>query len=256
MSLRRAWPLLLSIVCGLGIAVFGAYQYQEYVQTHRETVKVIVASHNIMPYSVITPADLTEKQVVQGMEVPDAVVSADEAVGKIALTLLYGGEQIRRDKLGTKELHQDRQIVGVNINVARAAGGWLRPGDLVDVWWVPSGSQMEAPGAGWFLAAESAIVLDIRDSSGKSLFDHQQNSVIPNASQSAGPAVAVLAVKEDQVQRVVGGAAPNSQNVVLTLKFKEKELMKSAEEAGHQGSDLSNPGVNPGTGTGGTGTGN
>lgn len=219
--LARSWPLVLALVAGLAVAAFSARQLLAYARTHQEKVSVVVAARDIAPYEVIRPEDLARRAVVKGAEDPGAVKSEREAVGKVARSLILEGEQVRPEKLAGPEALKDRQVVALNVDLSRCAGGTLAPGDLVDVWWV--GDVGAAPGLGWVKVSSDAIVLDVRDSSGRSLTGGRpgvlQQAAASLGQQGALPAVVVLAVKAADVSRVVGGASPKSQNVVLTKKF-------------------------------------
>ncbi|SHE97554.1 pilus assembly protein CpaB [Desulfofundulus australicus DSM 11792] len=218
-SIRRHLPLLAAVAIGLAVALFSARYLLLYVNTHRETVRVPVPARDIPPYTVISSQDVTWRDIVAGGEEPGAVRDPAEAVGKLSLTTLYRGEQIRKERLADPGLVAGRQVVSLNVDVARCVGGSLRAGDLVDVWWVNDPN----PATGWTLAASDAVVLDIRDSAGKSVL--ASNNIVQQAlggaapSSSNPPAVVVLAVKTGDVPKVVGGASPKSQNVVLTKKF-------------------------------------
>jgi len=98
----------------------------------------------------------------------------------------------------------------------------LRPGDIADAWWIPSGGSDQIPGVGWIEVAANATVVDIKDSTGKSLFASGgsiQQELIPSGMSSGSPSVAVLAVNASDVSRIIGGAIPKSENIVLTKKF-------------------------------------
>lgn len=221
-DLKSSIPLLLAVVGGLLVAFLAGRFYLQYVNTHRETVSVVVPARDIPPYTVISEADLTTTPIPVGGEDPAAARDASEVVGRLTLHPLYKGEQVRRERLVDPSVVRDRQVVSVSVDVARCVGGSLQPGSLVDVWWV---NDPAVPGT-WQLVAADAVVLDLKDSSGKSVVQ-QQGSVIQQVVTGGGqgpaspPAVAVLAVKTPDVPRVVGGASMKSQNIVLAKKYSE-----------------------------------
>lgn len=230
---RRSWPTLLAVVIGLIVAFIAAYQLRQYTNTHVETVRVPVPARDIPPYTVITSGDLTWRIVVKGGEEPGAIRDPSDAVGRLALSTLYKNEQIKKERLIDAKLVKDKQIVSVNVDIARSIGGSLQAGDLVDVWWVPADSSTE-PGVGWMKIASNTIVLDVRDSSGKSVF--QQGGVVQQAlAGSIGvpatpPAVAILVVDSTEVPKIIGGASPKSQSIVLSKKFVPTEETVQAVE--------------------------
>lgn len=246
-SLKRSWPTVLAVVIGIAVALFAAIQLRHYTMTHVETVNVPVPAHDIPPYTVITPGDLTWRAVVKGGEEPGAARSPSEVVGKLSLSTLYRGEQIKKERLVDAKLVKGKQIVSVNIDVSRSIGGSLQPGDLVDVWWVPIDSSTE-PGVGWVKVASNAVVLDVRDSSGRSVLQ-RSGSVQQAIAGSIGvpatpPAVAILVVDSSEVPRVIGGASPKSQNVVLAKKFAPTEEAPQSLEQPAQGQQSTEGGTN------------
>lgn len=222
-SVQRYIPLALAVLIGIGLAFFAARQMLRYTETHKETVRVPVPAHDIASYMVIGSKDLIWREVVRGGEEIGAVKTPSKIVGKVALYPLYRGEQIREERLGdTKDL-MERRIVSVNIDVGRCVGGSISPGDLVDVWWV---DEVSTPGIDWVLAVPDAVVLDVRDSNGRSVvsagggvIQQAQQVVSGGAAVSGPPAIAVLAVKREDVPKMVGGAHPRSDQVILVKKF-------------------------------------
>lgn len=237
-GLIRRWSLLVAIVVGVAVSLFSAVQMKEYAKTHVETERVPVPVRDIPPYTVISNEDLTWRAVAKGGVDPGAARSFSEVVGKIPVATLYKGEQIEKRRLADISLAKGKQVVSVNVDVTRSVGGSLQAGDIVDVWWVPTEGTY-APGAGWIKVASNAVVLDIRDSTGRSVL--QRGSVQQAIAGSVGipsspPSVAVLVVNSSEVPMLVGGATPKSQNVVLTKKFApSSEAPESAAQAPQTG---------------------
>lgn len=229
-GLRRHIPLVIAIIAGLAVALASAKYMLVYVNTHKETVKVPVPARDISPYTTISSEDIVWREIVKGGEDPGAIRDPSEAVGKLTIAPLYRNEQIRKERLTDSNLVAGKQIVSLNIDVARSVGGALKAGDLVDVWWV-----LDPALPNWSLAAVDAVVLDMRDSSGRSVLPAgggivQQAFGSAAPVQSNPPAVAVLAVRSEEVSRVVGGASPKSQNAVLAKKFMPTPHVSAAAE--------------------------
>ena len=206
---------------GIAVALIAARQMMAYAESHVQMVRVVVPARDIPAYSVITPADLTWREVVRGAEQEGTVKDPAEAVGAVALAPLYRGEQIRKERLGAAKDLSGRQVVAVNVDVTRSAGGMLAAGDLVDLWWVVEGS---GPGLGGQPVAVDAVLVDLKDSAGRSLILRGAQGGLMGLAQGnepaqAAPAVAVVAVKPEEVRNVVGGALPKAANVVLVKKF-------------------------------------
>jgi hypothetical protein len=166
---------------------------------------------------------------VIGSKQPDTINSPSDAIGKMTTITMYQGDQVETKRLEDPALVSGKQLVTVNIDLARCDAGYLKPGDVTDAWWVPSGGNIQTPGIGWVQVATNATVVDIKDSTGKSLFFGEgsglaQQALISSGSQAAGsPAVAVLAVNDSDVSKIIGGAIPKSENIVLTKKFSQEE---------------------------------
>jgi len=245
-NIRRNWPTLAAVVIGIAVALVAAYQLYRYTSTHKEMVRVPVPVRDIPPYTVLSSADIGWRAVVKGGEEPGAVRDPSEAVGKLTLSALYQNEQIKRERLADAKLVKDKQIISVNVDVTRSVGGSLRVGDLVDVWWIPTEGSMQTPGVGWIKVAANAVVLDIRDSSGKSVLAQQEGVVQQALAGSMGapatpPAVVILAIDSKDVSRVIGGASPKSQNIVLSKKFAatadQVQLQQSSQNPNEQGGE-------------------
>ncbi|MGI9862533.1 SAF domain-containing protein [Moorella naiadis] len=209
---------MVAIIVSLTVALFSAKQLKAYVNAHQETVRVVVASRDIPPYTVLSQEDLSWRAVIKGGEEPGTIKDPAEAVGKMTLSLVPKDQQIARAYLVDAKLAGDREVISLNVDVTRCVGGSLKSGDLVDVWWVVP-ELANSPGGGRYLAATDAIVLDIRDSNGKSTVQQAGGFLNVGNAQAAPPAVAVLAVKPDDVPNVVAGASPKSQNIVLVKKY-------------------------------------
>ena len=207
--MKRYWKVYIAILLGGAIAIYGGIQYKVYVNSNLEKISVIVAASDIKPYTMIRESDLTEALVVKGTENENRCIDMREVLGKVTIAEIKKGEQILKNNLVSADLVQDRSIVALNISTTRVVGGWARPGDFVDVWWIKHTE--DVPGAEWFRVATNAKLLDVRDSACRSVRYGGESS----------PAIAILAVRNEDVQRVVGGAMDDSKNVVLTVKYTE-----------------------------------
>ena len=208
---------------GIAVAPLAATRLMHYTSTHVAMEALPVMSRNVGPYTVLQQGDIVMQEEVVGSKQPDAINSPADAVGKMSTGPLYQGDQINSSALVNPAQVNGKQIVAVNIDLARGDAGYLRPGDTCDVWWIPSNGNDQTPGIGWVEAATNAVVVDIKDSAGKSIFVGEgtvQETIAGLSGSSAGsPAVAVLAVNSSDVSRIIGGAVPKSQNIVLTKKF-------------------------------------
>lgn len=220
-SRRIPWAVVLAVGLGLAVTVVSTKFLIRFAGERQVTAQIPVPAREIRAYSEIGPEDIVVKSIpVSGVQ-PDVARTTAEVVGKVAAVPLYPGEQIRKERLIAKtEFDPGQQIVTVNVNLVRAGAGTIRPGDLVDVYWLQGET---VPGA---LLASDARVLDIRDGQGKRIGEPVPGNdlaaqVAASKSQAGIPAVAVLAVKPSEVPQVVRGAWKTSENVVLVKKFRE-----------------------------------
>jgi hypothetical protein len=239
------WPIIAAVVLGLLVAAIAATRLMRYTNTHIAMESVLVMAHDVGPYTVLQASDIAAQQEVNGSKQPDTINSPSEAIGKMTTITMYQGDQVETRRLADPAQVQDRQLVSINIDLARSDAGYLRPGDTADAWWIPSGGNTQTPGIGWVQVATNAVLVDIKDSTGKSLFSGGGSSIQQAlVGQAAGsPAVAVLAVNASDVSKIIGGAVPKSENIVLTKKFSQEEqaVDQPAGQTGNQGVQQSEP---------------
>ena len=101
------WPLIGAIAVGLIVAGFGGTQYKNYVNTNRETVRVLVPAKNIPPYTALRPGDFKWETIAKGGEAPGTVTDTEQLKGKISLSTLYQGEQIKIERIGDASLAEE-----------------------------------------------------------------------------------------------------------------------------------------------------
>jgi Flp pilus assembly protein CpaB len=223
---RTNWPIIAAVVFGLLVSAIAATRLMCYTSTHVAMENVSVMAHDVSPYTVLQVSDITIQQEVKGSRQPGTISDPSEAIGKMTTSAIFKSEQIETKRLADAKIAQGKQIVSVNIDLARSVGGWLQPGDIVDAWWIPSEGNIQTPGIGWVQVATNAVVLDLKDSTGKSLFTGGgtiQQALVNTVSTAAGsPAIVVLAVNAGDVGRVVGGAIPKSESIVLVKKFSQE----------------------------------
>lgn len=137
--------LILAIVFAL-LAAFGAYQYLESVKdTYRTSgnyAQVAVAKHRIPAKTPITEQMLEFKEMPVEYIMPGAVVDTKDAVGKLARSDFYPGEQVFTSKLiGPNDpagglaakVEQGKRAVTIPASNVSALHGLLGIGDSVDV---------------------------------------------------------------------------------------------------------------------------
>lgn len=116
------------------------------LENYRDPVDVIVAKADIKEGDKITPELLTVKAVPPKFIQPYATARAGDLVGQVAIAPIAKDEQVMRSKLRrANELPASAKLSGVTPEEKRAVtigtdaltgvGGFVRPGDTVDVLW-------------------------------------------------------------------------------------------------------------------------
>lgn len=222
------WTKIIIFIICLIVSIVGAAGYKNYLANNQEMIRVSVPARDIPPYTMIYPNDVEWKKVLKGAEEDGAVRSPNEAVGMMANCTLYQGEQIKRKRLLEPSEIRAKQVLAVNIDVNRGLGGTVQAGDMVDAWWIPPDTPIQTPGQGWLQVGHDAIVLDVRDSAGKSVMGTVvSNSLVTVPAPASPPAIVVLAVRQTDVSNLVGAALPRIQNIVLVKKYAPDSAVSS-----------------------------
>ncbi len=178
-------------------------------------VTAIVAAKSIAPYTILDKENLKKIQVPKDRLDPQAINNPDELFGKITTIRILCNEQIRKEKISSDLNIKDKEIVAINVDMTRAGAGWIQSGDIVDVW------QINRDGKGYnALIAPNAIVLDLRNSAGKSVFTNTTEimaSITSSITPSSSPTIAILVINAEHTHKIV--AAARNQDSVLVKKF-------------------------------------
>jgi len=143
MKPRTMLVLVLALVCGgsaaVGVSQMGA---QRRASADRETTPVLVAKADIARGSVLKEEDLDLRQWPTALAPAGAVGSLDQAVDRVNLVPLAEGEAVLASKLAAEDSgiglaamipHGMRAFTIDTPHVAAGVGGFLMPGDKVDV---------------------------------------------------------------------------------------------------------------------------
>lgn len=210
-----SWPLVAAAAVGIAVAVAATLFLLRFAAERQPTAVVPVPRRDIAPYTEIAPGDLEWRTIPANGFEPGAVRDPGQIVGRLSLAPLYRGEQIRAERLAPKGFAPDVQLVTVNVDLTRSGGGEIRPGDLVDVYWL-TGDQ--APAA---LVARDARVVEFLDAQGRPAGREPAPALLSGqVSQPALPAIVTLAVRPEEVGQLVRGAWHDSKAVVLVKKFR------------------------------------
>lgn len=210
--MRRVWMAALVSLVFLTVAG-GSWWYLQAQAMPQNAVSLPVPARDIEPYTVIRSEDLTTKQFADAHEW--AAQNAGEIVGKVAVSRLTRGWPI--DQRDISDPAGDHQVVGVNVDAARYGG--VRPGDLVDVYWLTPDEGAWNPVRAARLVAQNARVVRVADEKGQPC-DEQPGIALTG---TRGPAVVYLMVDPGEVERVIGGAALKNASIALAKKSKPTE---------------------------------
>jgi len=154
---KRLIPLVFAVVMGL-VAVGLLRQYvsqqrqtleqerKKLLSSYPEPIQVVIAGKDISEGVPLEPSLLSTTQVPERFIQPYAVRAAGEVLGLITLTPIAEGEQILLNKLRRPDTApkdatlsaltpKGKRAVTIGVDVITGVGGFVRPGDTVDVLW-------------------------------------------------------------------------------------------------------------------------
>lgn len=202
---------LLLVIVALAVAGYSTYELKGYLEKNRPQEQVLVAKKDIMPYTVITADDLGYIILPEGSKMQGSIQDPKQVIGKRAMATIFRSEQILPQKLAEGLLlGQDEREVGVPTDLVRAVGMTVKPGDNVDVYWLPEEKKglptKDQPAIQQAqLIAENAVVVDVINKNNASVFSaapatqEERN----RSNDGSAPAVVVLKVKSGDVQKIV-----------------------------------------------------
>ncbi len=180
---RRLVPLGVAALVGL-IAVGLMQQYlrqkeqvlerelQRVRATYPEPVPVVVAAHDLDAGIVLDASDVATADVPERFFQPYAVRNPHEVLGMVTLAPIAEGEQILSNKIRRPEdvplgstlsglLPQGNRAVTIGVDSLTGVGGFVQPGDAVDVLWtitVPLPDQSGNQTVTWTLFQDVPVV--------------------------------------------------------------------------------------------------
>ncbi|WP_459908242.1 CpaB family protein [Desulfotomaculum defluvii] len=225
---------------------------QTWVDTHQEKVKVPVVMQKVPQYSIIGPGMIEMQDKLKLATDPYAIKTLQEIEGKVAVTDLIPGEQIRSDKLANTDILLQPGEAFVTVRIEKpeqALAGQIRANSIVNVMWTAG------PNSPSSILAEKARVMTLLDEGLKpvhtaSIFQ----GVVTNAAEQAPIAKYVmLKVKEREsyefTRPLTGGFILLSEvsKGVQTPISSAPNGENSSTQQGNQPTDSQNnsPGINP-----------
>ena len=162
--MRRLVPLVFAILMG-SFAAFFAHQWvsqqrrvleserkelageREKVKAQYQTpIEVVVASKDLQEGTTLEPSHVKMATIPERFVQPYAVRAPREVVGKVAAAPIAEGEQVLLNKLRRVEdtpsgstlsslMPKGRRAVTIAVDLLTGVGGFVRPGDVVDLMW-------------------------------------------------------------------------------------------------------------------------
>lgn len=162
--------LILGVVgCGIGAVIF-THRYleeqrlviqeqerQRVAASQPATVEVVVAATDIAENTVLAPAHLQMASIPEQFVQPYAARLPGEVEGKLTMAPIAKGEQVLSNKVRRREevpagstlssvTPKGKRAVTISVDTMTGVGGFVRPGDLVDILWtlkLPAEGQSE-----------------------------------------------------------------------------------------------------------------
>ncbi|ABO49362.1 SAF domain protein [Desulforamulus reducens MI-1] len=183
------------VLVGIGVTAGSVGQLQTWVDTHQEKVKVPVVKQKVTQYSMIGPGMIEMQDKLKLAADPYAVKTLQEIEGKVAVTDLIPGEQIRPDKLANTDILLQPGEAFVTVRIEKpeqALAGQIRANSIVNVMWTAG------PNSPSSVLAEKARVMSLMDEGLKPVHTASVfQGVVTNATgQAPIPKYVMLKVKE------------------------------------------------------------
>lgn len=168
-AIKRILPIAFAIIMGL-VAVGLTRQYlqqeqrklqrewQRLSENYKDPIEVVVASKDLAEGTTIEAAQLKMASVPDRFVQPYATRSPQDLIGKVTVAPMAEGEQILLNKLRRPEqvpvgstlsalTPKGKRAVTIGVDTMSGVGGFVRPGDTVDLLWtfkLPGGGGQES----------------------------------------------------------------------------------------------------------------
>lgn len=166
-KLKRFLPILFSLAMGvLAVVIMNQYlgqqrrllerERQRLAATYQDPIEVIVAAKDLPEGVALASSHLKAAQIPERFVQPYAARSASEVTGLVTIAPMAEGEQILTSKVRRKEdIPQDTTLSGltpkgkravtIGVDAVTGVGGFVRPGDAVDLLWTLKVPAPDAP---------------------------------------------------------------------------------------------------------------
>ena len=198
--------------------------------------KAVIATSSIPAGSVVESSDVSLEPVsiapANGFKTPQKVVGR-KVSSSIGLGEPVVQRHFRRGGELASDLPEGTRAVSVSVNEVSGVGGFVEPGDRVDLGlFLPSGNEVDSSQAQVLL--RDVVVLAFGQRSTR--HEGQQEGKVPNP----GASNAVLAVPEESVARVLLGASTGRVTLLLRpgepAGVADTQAESGTDQAGRDGS--------------------
>ena len=156
-GVRRLMPVIFAVIMGLAaVLIMKQFLNQEYRKVERERqrlladyqapVKILVAAKDLPEGTPLEAVHLATTSIPQKFVQPFAARSPNELLGLVTLAPLAEGEQLLTNKVRRPDvmptsatlsgvMPKGKRAVTIGVDAITGVGGFVRPGDAVDVLW-------------------------------------------------------------------------------------------------------------------------
>jgi len=216
---------IIAIIAAVLVYVVITSQNRTATTQAPQKTSVVVASTNIPAYTRITPGMVEVKEVAINTAPSNAITQSAQVVGQIAQYAITSGQLLVRGDVVeagpsqglTFVIPKGRRAVTVALDAISGVGGFVQPGDRVDVLATFDSDEMTVTK----MIMQNTEVLAMNTQTGRPKAGNSEASGDSGAARDAESPVteavknATLAVTPDEAQRIILAAYKGSLHMVL-----------------------------------------
>lgn len=190
---KKAILIALSLILAGGLSFF-QYQYFKSMAESDKKIQVIVAASDIKAGEKVD-TKLGIKVIPQSAYVKEMYLANEKAIG-YAKVDISAGSYVLKSMVSHEEvpvLKEDMRRVTIGVNLTSSLAGKIKPGDFVDIGWVPKD---EAKDGASKIVAEKVQIYDVVNKSGEDVRKADKNNQYDK--ESLIPAAVTLIVTPEQ----------------------------------------------------------
>jgi len=169
MKPRRMAPIAFGVFLGIVAVILMSQflgqqrrvllqQQKKLAALYQNPVKIFVAAKDIPAGAPIAKEQLAQAEIPEKFVEPYATQNAGQLIGRVAIAPIAAGEQLLTNKVRSADqapagttlssvLPKGKRAVTIGIDAMTGVGGFVRPGDSVDILWsfkLPGGAGQES----------------------------------------------------------------------------------------------------------------